>query len=87
MHEKFYYRKTNNILKRFRGLCIVKTELKRATQAEFGKNMRRNTKMKRTIAVLLAIVFKESIGKLIQNLLKTIEGNATGVVNNQIPQQ
>lgn len=39
------------------------------------------------VAVLLAIVFKESIGKLIQNLLKTIEGNATGVVNNQIPQQ
>lgn len=36
------------------------------------------------VAVLLAIVFKDSIAKLIKNLLKTIEGNATDVVNTKI---
>lgn len=36
------------------------------------------------VAVLLAIVFKNSIGTLIKNLLKTIEGNATNVVDTQI---
>lgn len=34
------------------------------------------------VAVLLAIVFKDSIGKLIESLLDTITGNATGAVNN-----
>ena len=36
------------------------------------------------VAVLLAIVFKDAIGGLIQKLLKTIEGNANNVVNQQI---
>ncbi len=36
------------------------------------------------VAVLLAIVFKDAIGKLIKNLLATISGNATDAVNNQI---
>lgn len=38
------------------------------------------------VAVLLAIVFKDSIGKLLKNLLKTIESNASGVVNNPVGQ-
>ena len=36
------------------------------------------------VAVLLAIVFKDAIGNLIQNLLDTIETNASNVVNQQI---
>lgn len=34
------------------------------------------------IAVLLAIVFKDAIGGLIEDLLETITGNATDAVNN-----
>ena len=33
------------------------------------------------IAVLLAIVFKDAIGELLTDLLKTITGNATDAVN------
>ncbi len=36
------------------------------------------------VAVLLAIVFKDAIGNLLTNLLDTIQGNATGVVNDKI---
>ena len=36
------------------------------------------------VAVLLAIVFKDAIGDLIQNLLDTIETNASDVVNQKI---
>ena len=36
------------------------------------------------IAVLLAIVFKDEIGKLITKLLETITGNATNVVDTPI---
>lgn len=36
------------------------------------------------IAVLLAIVFKDAIGGLINDLLETITGNATGAVNNPV---
>ena len=36
------------------------------------------------VAVLLAIVFKDAIGNLIQNLLDPIETNASNVVNQQI---
>lgn len=37
------------------------------------------------IAVLLAIVFKDAIGGLLDTLLDTIEQNATTTVTNQIP--
>lgn len=33
------------------------------------------------IAVLLAIVFKDAIASLLNSLLETIKGNATGAVN------
>ncbi len=36
------------------------------------------------VAVLLAIVFKDQIGNLLTNLLNTINGNASTVVNDQI---
>ena len=36
------------------------------------------------VAVLLAIVFKDAIGGLLKNLLKQIDKNATGVVNETI---
>lgn len=36
------------------------------------------------IAVLLAIVFKDEIGGLIRDLLQTIRGNATSVVNDPV---
>ncbi len=36
------------------------------------------------IAVLLAIVFKDAIGELINDLLETITGNATNAVNDPI---
>lgn len=36
------------------------------------------------IAVLLAIVFKDAIGKLITDLLRTITGNATDAVNTPV---
>lgn len=36
------------------------------------------------IAVLLAIVFKDAIGELLTSLLETIQGNATGAVNNPV---
>lgn len=34
------------------------------------------------VAVLLAIVFKDAIAELLNNLLATITGNATNAVNN-----
>lgn len=37
------------------------------------------------IAVLLAIVFKNAIGKLLTSLLETITRNAGGAVNDTIP--
>ena len=37
------------------------------------------------IAVLLAIVFKDAIGDLLENLLETITGNATDAVNERLP--
>lgn len=36
------------------------------------------------VAVLLAIVFKDAIGNLIQSLLDSIETNATNTVNKKI---
>lgn len=36
------------------------------------------------VAVLLAIVFKDAIGSLLNDLLATITGNATGAVDNAI---
>ena len=36
------------------------------------------------VAVLLAIVFKDAIGELLESLLNTIKNNATGAVNNPI---
>lgn len=33
------------------------------------------------IAVLLAIIFKDSITKLLKNMLSTIEGNATSAIS------
>lgn len=37
------------------------------------------------VAVLLAIVFKDAIGKLLTELLNTIKGNSSNVVNETIP--
>lgn len=37
------------------------------------------------IAVLLAIVFKDAIADLLDSLLTTITGNATGAVNERLP--
>lgn len=37
------------------------------------------------IAVLLAIVFKDAIGDLLENLLNTITQNASGAVNERLP--
>lgn len=36
------------------------------------------------VAVLLAILFKDQIGALLTSLLRTINGNAEGVVNDPI---
>lgn len=36
------------------------------------------------VAVLLAIVFKDSLGDLIESLFDTISGNSTGVVNDRL---
>lgn len=36
------------------------------------------------VAVLLAIVFKDQLGKLIKSLFDTISGNSTDVVNSRI---
>lgn len=36
------------------------------------------------VAVLLAIVFKDAIGKLLTTLLDTIQGNAESVVGDEI---
>lgn len=36
------------------------------------------------VAVLLAIVFKDAIGSLLNDLLETITGNATDAVNNPV---
>lgn len=37
------------------------------------------------IAVLLAIVFKDAIGDLLESLLNTITKNASGAVNDRLP--